>query len=59
MAVLVADVIRPDESTVNAPTFAYEPYWPAITPVTGNTPFGRVPTRFEAVMFERPDALPV
>jgi hypothetical protein len=30
-----------------------------MTPVTGKTPFGKVPTRFEAVMFERPDALPV
>ena len=27
--------------------------------MTGNTLFGRVPTRFEAVIFERPDALPV
>ena len=56
---MIADVILPDESTVNAPTFAYDPYCPAMTPVTGNTPFGKVPTRFEAVMFERPDALPV
>ena len=30
-----------------------------MTPVGGNTPFGKVPTMFEAVMFERPDALPV
>ena len=59
MAVLMADVIRPEESTVNAPTFAYDPYWPEMTPVTGKTLFDRVPVRFEAVRFERPDALPV
>ena len=59
MAVFVADVIRPYWSTVNAPTFAYDPYWPEMTPVTGNTLFGKVPVRFEAVRFERPDALPV